>query len=178
MRDYKKWSKNIHILKEFFKTLPSKGELDEILKLIKELIEFLKQIETSLSNLPTSEEAERARNALERLSFILEHNQLLKNITSQTRLHKQRVTSSSIPEEKAVVELVSNLFQLPEEKLREVLNEEKYSKKFLLAILLHLGRKVPSKISKKQAIEQIITHIITKRTYEGLMGKSDKSHNE
>ncbi len=79
MSNYKKWNKTISMLEEFLKALPSKEDLDKILESIRDLMEFLKQTENSLSNLPTSEEAEKAQNALEQLRFILERNPLLKN---------------------------------------------------------------------------------------------------
>lgn len=176
MTDVRAWRKCLRELKWLMDSLPSKEEVAELVSAVGCIINILNDLNESLQHLPTSEEAKKAQEAVERLEIILERNPLIRGgKISKARSEDRDTQVSSLPRipSEHVVQEIKVLEKLPEDTLRERLSHSKqYSKDFLVAILAALGRKAPSKANRKQIVEQIVTAITTRRTYEGLRGGS------
>jgi len=172
MSSVKKWRKVTNQLRLVLESLPSSEERDELVTAINEIVKILTQLSSSLNNLPTVEEATRAKEALEKLEFILEHNVLLRQKPSKAKQKRDekaprlaKISREDIQRE------IQILTQLSEEEMKKRLKQSKnYSKEFLRLILSELGRRVSSKATKQEMIDQITIAITTKRTYEGLSG--------
>jgi hypothetical protein len=142
MSNIKNWNKVVRQLKSVLEALPQHEERDELVKTLKEIVHVLNNVADSFSSLPTSEEAAKAKEAMERLDFILKHNPLLRGVSFKGR--SGRVTkipkSIQISREDTIHEIEA-LTYLSEEDLRTRLNQnERYSKEFLRSILSELGR--------------------------------------
>jgi hypothetical protein len=172
MSNIKAWNKVMRQLKGLLDALPPREDRDELVRVINEIVSVLTQVGSSLSTLPTSEEAAEAKEALGKLEFILNRNPLLRGVALKAK--RERVSRVSQPVETSredILQEIEALAQLSEGDLRTQLNQdERYSKEFLRSILSELGRKAPSRASKGQIIDQIVVAITTRRTYEGLRG--------
>jgi hypothetical protein len=173
MSSIKAWKKLVHQLRRLLESLPPREERDELVRAINEIVDTLSQVSSSLSSLPASEEASEARAALEKLEFILNRNPLLRDISFKAK--PKRISFKISPpiqiSREEVLHEIEVLSKLSKDELRIHLSQDiRYSKKFLSLILSELGRSVPSKATKDQIIDEIVTAITTRRTYEGLRG--------
>lgn len=178
MTNVRKWQGVIRQLKVLLETLPSPEERDVIVRGIRGIVDVLDELGRSLGNLPTSTEAAKAKDALERLENILGRNPLLRvgspktKETSAPKPTQRRVKplEGSIPKD-GILREIDALSQLPEGALRNRLHQQShYSKDLLRLILAELGRRTPSKVTRNEMIEQIVVTIVNRRTYEGLRG--------
>jgi len=176
MSDIKKLEMILRKIKEILKFLPTNQEKLTIIDSLKEIISFLEGLKGIFANMPSIEEAEKAKNALLNLENILQKNPLIKEIVIGKPIRLKKEVSFVKPQTKIeisdeiVEEELERLKKLSENEIRNLLNnDKKYAKKLLIAISEKLGRKVSSKMTKKELIENIVTTIINKRTYEGLM---------
>jgi hypothetical protein len=172
MSSIKAWKKLVHQLRRLLESLPPREERDELVRAINEIVDMLSQVSSSLSSLPASEEASEARKVLEKLEFILNRNPLLRDISFKAKPKRISKVSPLIQiSREEVLHEIEVLSKLSKEELRIHLSQDiRYSKKFLSLILSELGRSVPSKATKDQIIDEIVTAITTRRTYEGLRG--------
>lgn len=173
MSNIKNWNKVVRQLKSFLEALPQREERDELVKTLKEIVHVLNNVADSFNSLPTSEEAAKAKEAVERLEFILKHNPFLRGVSFKGRqgLVTKFPQPIQISKEDTINEIEA-LTNLSEKDLRRRLNQnERYSKEFLRSILSELGRKTQSKATKGEMIDQILVAISTRRTYEGLRGE-------
>lgn len=178
MTSVKKWQGIIRQLKVLLETLPSPEERDDIVRGIAGIVDVLDELGRSLGNLPTSTEAAKAKDALERLENILGRNPLLRAGPVKTKgtsalrppRGSRKPSGVSIPKDDILKE-IDTLSQLPEDSLRMRLQQQDhYSKEFLRLLLAELGRRASSKVTRNEMIEQIVVTIINRRTYEGLRG--------
>lgn len=178
MTNTRKWQGVIRQLKVLLETLPSPEEKDEIVRGITGIVSMLDELGRSLGNLPTSTEAAKAKDALERLEDVLGRNPLLRvgapkwRESCAPKAPRRRIKPSevSIPKDNILRE-IETLSQLPEDALRTRLQQQdRYSIDLLRSILAELGRRTPSKVTRKEMIEQVVVTIINRRTYEGLRG--------
>ena len=178
MTNVRKWQGVIRQLKVLLETLPSPEERDDIVREIRGLVDVLDELGRSLGNLPTSTEAAKAKDALERLENILGRNPLLRVRPPKTKgtsvpkppARGRKPLEVSIPKDDILKE-IDTLNQLPEDALRMRLRQQDhYSKEFLRLILAELGRRASIKVTRNEMIEQIVVTIINRRTYEGLRG--------
>lgn len=171
MTSLKKLDRVIHQVKTLLDALPSREEIAELVEGIDKIVRILTQINSSLSNLPSFEEIARAKESLEKLEFILSHNPLLRNVLTKKRKRSSKPSPSLEISRERVLKELQSFFQLSESELRNRLTQGKrYSKKFLQSLLSELGRRVPSKATKKEMIDQIAVAIVTRRTYKGIRG--------
>lgn len=176
MSSIKNWNKVVRQLKAILEAFPKQEERDELVKTLKEMVHVLNNVADSLISLPTTEEAAKAKEAMERLEFIMKHNPLLRKVSFKTSPERGTKVPKPIQiSREDTLHEIEKLTHLSEEDLRKRLNQEElYSKGFLRSILSELGRKTQSKASKGEMIDQILTAISTKRTYEGLRGERDR----
>lgn len=178
MSSLKKWQSNVRQLKALLDSLPSREEREEVVRGISEVITILGEVGKSLGSLPTSQEAAKAKDALEDLENILARNPLLratppKNKKTLVARHPQRRgESSGMPIARDdVLEEIGAISQLPEDALRNRLQQrDRYSRELLRSILAELGRRAPAKATRHEMIDQIVVTIVNRRTYEGLGG--------
>jgi hypothetical protein len=178
MTSVKKWQSVIRQLKALLEALPSPEEREVAVRGITEIMDVLGEVGRSLGNLPTSTEAARAKDALERLETILGRNPLLRGSLAKARetsapklpRHRAKPLEVSIPRDDILRE-IDTLSRLPEDALRTRLRQQDhYSRELLRSILVELGRRTPSKATRNEMTEQIVVTIINRQTYEGLRG--------
>lgn len=172
MRSDKKWNKIINYLKILLNNVPSQEEKEETIKAIDKIIQILVDTKQSIFKLPTSNNVEEAKDALTKIEFIFKKNPILQKLLPKSKRVSKISCSTPISQEKVLQE-IQELRSLPENEIRDYLKQKKYPKKFLIAILSQFGRKMSTKANKNQIIEQIVTAIITQRTYQGLKGDEE-----
>lgn len=180
MSDIKKLQIILKKNHELLGFLPSKKDKIKVIEGLDELISFLNEVKEILQRMPSLEEAEKAKKALEGLENILQRNPIIKQIivgkhvkTKCSSTLKQPKVNFTI-DEKLIEKELNKLQKLSESKIRTLLaNDKKYTKKLLLAICQKLGRSVSSRSTRKELVEIIVTTIVNKRTYEGLMNPGD-----
>jgi hypothetical protein len=140
----------------------------------------LESIRDIFVNMPSLEEAEKAKDALLKLEEIFERNPLVRDIIFgiSVKRKKDKVSIKSDKKIEISDEVIEKeldaLRKLSEQEIKNFLNnEKKYSKSFLTAIAGKLGRRVSSKTTRKELIDSIATIITNVRTYEGLMKGSE-----
>jgi len=178
MTNARKWHGVMRQLKALLETLPSSEERDDIVRGIRGIVDVLDELGRSLGSLPTSTEAAKAKDALERLENILGRNPLLRMAPTKTQRASapkpagRRIKPPEVSIAKDdVLKGIDALSQLPEDALRTRLqHQDEYSKEFLRLMLAELGKRVSSKATRNEMIEQIVVAIINRRTYEGLRG--------
>lgn len=178
MTNARKWQGVIRQLKVLLETLPSREERDDIVRGIRGIVDVLDELGRSLGNLPTSTEAAKAKDALERLEDVIGRNPLLRvgvpkrKETSAPKPPRRRIKPSEMPIPKDdILREIDTLSQLPEDALRTRLQQQNhYSRDLLRSILAELGRRTPSKVTRNEMTEQIVVTIINRQTYEGLRG--------
>lgn len=178
MSTMKQWKSLILQLRKIFDDLPTATEREEIVSSIKNLQRVLDDLSKSVSSLPTADEASKARESLARLESIVNSNPLLRGYTAKrspkgvSRKPNGGATSEPPPVVPNVTQISERLNAMTESGLRHELNESNnVSNNTLRAVLTHLGRKVPSKNTRREMVEQLIVTIINQRTYQGLRGE-------
>lgn len=156
-------------------TLPSPEEVQALASSTAEIARVLNQVSISLGNMPTNSEAAKTKEVLLQLGSILDRNPMLRGIlTTKTSTRSRRETRKSTPNTYSLKDValkeIEHFNLLPEDALRTVLVQEKYNSALLRAILLELGRNMPSKATKKDMVDQIVLTLVNRRTYEGLRG--------
>jgi len=176
MSDIKKLEMMLRKIKEILDLLPTQQEKIAIVDSLRTLISFLDGLKDIFINMPSIEEAEKAKEALLKLENVLQRNPLIKEIIMGKSMKIKKDAPSAKPErrieisEDIVEKELERLKEVPESEIRNILrNEKRYTKKLLSAISEKLGRRVSSKATKRELIENIATTIINMRTYEGLM---------
>lgn len=172
----KDWQVIFKRFKKLIDALPTAEEKRQLSKSINEIVSFFTELNTVFQNLPTKEEAEKAKNALDKFENILQRNPLLKEVLSPKKQASKSAKKRSTKQKKVIEfpdEQLENEIQyfltLSEEKLRSTLTQEKkYTNNYLSALLGKLGWRVPKKATKKELIDQIVTTIVNLRTYRGL----------
>lgn len=177
MSDIKRFELMLKKIKEILNSLPTNKERTEIIQGLKSIISFLDGLKDIFANMPSIEEAEKAQHALLNLENILQRNPLIKEIIigKPVKARKETLfakTQKMIEISEEIVEKeLERLQKLPENEIRQLLSDEKkYNKKLLSAISEKLGKRVSSRTTKKELIENITVSIINMRTYKGLMG--------
>ena len=162
-------------IKDNLNFLPTNDEKKAIIEGLREIIGFLEGIKDIFVNMPSLEEAEKARDALVKLDEIFERNPLVRDILFGVSVRKKDIGSIK-PEKKIEIsdedieKELESLKKLSEQEIKNFLNnEKKYPKSLLIAIAKKLGGRVSSKITRKHLIENIATIITNVKTYEGLM---------
>ena len=175
MTGRKEWKKAIQQMRKALESLPSEKERDELVKAIGEIVLVLTQLSDALVALPTAEEADRAREALDRLEFIVDTNPLLrghsgKSAPSKTKKVRHSATAKPLPE--SIGQEIQSLRKAGY-RVRDVLEERGYTKEVLRQILAGLGRRVPGSASRREMIDQIVAALDVERTYKGLGNPED-----
>ena len=158
--------------------LPSSAERDEIVRSFRELTSVLEDLSKALGRLPTAEEASQAKEGLAKLENTVNSNPLLRSNSARSgaKVQVRRGTVASragLSESKEVVErTVEHLSGMSEMTLRDELgNSNSYPNSLLRAMLIQLGRRVPSKGVRSEMVEQLVVTIVNRRTYQGLRGE-------
>jgi len=177
LTNIKQWKSLTSQLKRILDELPSSNEREEIISSLRHLIILLEDLRNALGMLPTAEEAALAKESLAKLESVVNSNPLLRGQVNRKRLDgesRQRTNRSGTaqnPPVKDVEQMLERLYRMPEGTLRnELMNSKNYPNNLLRAMLTHLGRRVSSKGSRGELMEQLIVTIVNKRTYEGLRG--------
>jgi len=170
-------------INEILDNIPEKNDISDIINNLNELINYLQKVQQILINMPTNEEAQKAKKAIKKLNDILNRNPLIKEILIGKRIKKEKKKidkleteqdqENSLYQEK-INQYIEELSKLTESEIRNYLEIDNkiFTNKVLISILSKLGRSVAKKTSKKELIDIIVTTIINNRTYEGLR-KSD-----
>lgn len=180
MSTMKQWKSLTLQLKKILDDLPTVVEREEMVSSINNLKAVLDDMGKSVSSLPTADEASRAKESLAKLENIVNSNPLLRAYTAKrsprvvlrkpkngAHLESQLITSNVAP-------MIERLNTMSESSLRQELNDSNnIPNNTLKAILMHLGRKVHSKNSRRELVEQLIVTIINRRTYQGLRGEQE-----
>jgi len=169
-KSLREWKNNIKKLQDLMQQLPTKSDVLEFIETLDELIKFLSDLKDKLQFLPTFEEASLAKDALQKIDEILDRNPLLQDILLGQKVQKKSI--KRIPkEQKDVIShsaIVHKLFNLPIDNLFDFLNSQGLTNKELRKILQELGDEPPSRMTKMQLINRIVTIVTNQRTYDGL----------
>lgn len=178
MSTMKQWKSLTLQLRKIFDDLPTAVEREDIVSSIKNLQRVLDDLSKSVSSLPTVDEASKARESLARLENIVSSNPLLRGYTAKrspkvvSRKPKSGAPGKPPPIIPNVSQIIERLSAMPEASLRHELNDSNnLSNNTLKVVLTHLGRKVPSKNTRREMVEQLIVTIVNRRTYQGLRGE-------
>jgi hypothetical protein len=176
MNSVKKFKTIFSRIKESLNLLTTNEEKKEIVNGFKEIISFLESLKDVFINMPSLEEAEKAKDAIIKLESIIEKNPLIKEIIFGKPAKYKKSPTPVKPQKKIEIsgELVEKklgeLKKHSEEEIKNLLDNEKdYPKPLLIAIAEKLGRRVSSKTTRKELITNIATMITNIKTYEGLM---------
>lgn len=178
MTNIKQWRSLTQQLRKVLDGLPASSERDESVRSLRELISVLGDLSKALGTLPTAEEAVKAKESLAKLESIVNTNPLLRGRSAtngaKAQVRKRTVASPAEPShEKEVVEqMVNRLSKMSEAPLlRELENSKTYPNSLLRAMLIHLGRRAPSKGVKSEMVEELVVTIVNRRTYQGIRGE-------
>ncbi len=179
MISMKQWKSLTLQLKKIFDDFPTATEREEMVSSINNLKTVLDELGKSLSSLPTADEASRAKESLAKLENIIDSNPLLRSYTARgTKSKSRKIKNSTQPKSSSITlnitPILERLATMPEANLRHELNDSNgITNNMLRAILTHLGRKVSSKNTRKEMVEQLIVTVVNRRTYQGLRGEQE-----
>ena len=177
MTNVKEWKKMIRQMRGVLDELPSAQEKDELVRAISEVIQMLTQLNEALVALPTAEEAARAKEALDRLEFVVNTNPLLRSAGSKrkpaSRKSKEGRLGSSAEAPLTDIQQEIQLLRKSGSGVRDHLAGKRYTKDVLRQILAGLGRRAASSASKRELVEQVVTALDVERTYEGIGNAGD-----
>jgi hypothetical protein len=175
----KQWKSLTLQLKKIFDDLPTATEKEEMVNSINSLKTVLDELGKSLFSLPTADEASRAKESLTKLENIIDSNPLLRTYTARnTKSTSRKIKNGARPESSSIIlniaPILDRLIAMPEDNLRHELNDSNgITNNMLRAMLTHLGRKVSSKDTRKEMVEQLIVTVVNRRTYQGLRGEKE-----
>jgi len=179
MSSMKQWKSLTLQLKKIFDDLPTATEREEMVSSINNLKTVLDELGKSFSSLPTADEASRVKESLVKLENIIDSNPLLRSYAARGTKPTSRKTKNSIRHESSLITLniapiLERLLTMPEANLRHELNDSNgITNNMLRVMLTHLGRKVSSKDTRKEMVEQLIVTVVNRRTYQGLRGEQE-----
>jgi len=162
-----KWRKILKKAEELLMLVPTKEELQEFRIAVEQLIQELTRLEHEIHKLPSQREVDVAKNALIRIEGIMEHYRRHSPHKTPTR-KKEKLSDVQITED--IVAEVRTLKELSENALISELHNKKYTNSKLALILKCLGRRASTRAKKEQLITEIVSAITSSRTYEGLAG--------
>ena len=179
MTNVRQWRTLTSNLRKVLDELPSPSEREESVQAINELVTVLGDLGSAFGAMPTSEEASKAKESLAKLESIVNRNPILR-ASSNGKTAKPRAATNgnkpikqtpSYPEE-VVTQTLADLDKMPETAMRSELEDgKKFTNSFLKAMLIHLGRRPPSKGVRVEMVEQLVATLINRRTYRGLSGE-------
>ena len=159
MSTMKQWKSLTLQLRKVFDDLPSSIEREEIVSSINDLMKVLGDLSKSVASLPTAEEASRAKESLARLEDIINNNPLLRGYAPKrsSKTGFKKPNSGSSPKSPHVLQNIEPILEristLSEGSLRaELENTENIPNSLLRGILTHLGRKVPTKNTRRDGV--------------------------
>ena len=178
MSNVKQWRNLTQSLRKVLDELPSPSEREESVRAINELIAVLTEMGSVFGAMPTTEEAERAREYLAKLENIVNRNPLLRAGPNGRKAKPQAENGSkpvspdgSFPEE-VVNQTIAELGKMPEPEMRAELEDSKrFSNTFLKALLTYMGRRAPSRGVKSEMVDEIVATLVNRRTLEGISGR-------
>jgi hypothetical protein len=177
----RQWKSLTLQLKKIFDDFPTATEREEMVSSINNLQTVLDELGKALSSLPTADEAARAKESLKKLENIIDSNPLLRSQVDRStkptsRTTKNNIRSESLPNILNIAPILERLATMPEANLRQELSTSNgITNNMLRAMLTHLGRKVSSKDTRKEMVEQLIVTIVNRRTFQGLRGEQEDS---
>lgn len=182
MTNIKQWKSLSSQLNKVLDDLPSSNERAEIVSSLKHLITLLEDLSNAMGMLPTAEEASLAKEALIKLDTVVSSNPLLrsqvprKRVDTESRQRKNVSSKVQIHPEIKIQRVLERLDSMPEGTLRqELMNSPNIPNSMLREMLIHLGRRVSSKNARRELVEQLITTIVNRRTYQGLRGEQNRN---
>jgi hypothetical protein len=167
-------------LREIVRSLPGDAEKTEVSDSLRELIGFLRSLETSIASLPSEDEVAQAKLAIERLGGLLDRaksNPVLAQTLGLRKAPSRSRTTSKLSDAdlQAGKGLYETLQTLPVDEVRHKLHETEISLSVLRAIAWHCGIRSSRELSREALEHQIAMKIANYRGYQQLSGQTEET---
>ena len=165
-------------LRDLTGALPSQAEKETAKAQLQEIIDFMTQMQNALSSVPSREDTENIRHAIERLDDLrmrAKTNPVLAAALGIVATKVSRPTQPAVtPEERSKADaLLRNLKDLPIDEMRRRLQSEgTVTSRELQEVAKLVGIKGSRRMEREALVHQIVSKISNFRGYQELRGDS------